>query len=451
MYATTSTTALTINTGTQNLTVGTGLSYTVGQPVIIANSGTEYMTGVVSSYNSGTGAMVASISNIVGSGTYSSWTVNLNAAAGPAGATGPTGPTGSTGLSGDKYQTTSTTSLTIGLGTQTLTVATGLNYSLQQSVIVAYDSINFMIGQVVSYTSGTGVLVLSVTDVGGSGTYSSWSVNLDGAQGVAGPTGPTGAASTVAGPTGPTGAAGSVGPAGATGPTGPTGANGANGATGPTGPTGTNGANGPTGPQGVQGIQGVPGATGPTGPTGTNGTVGPTGPTGAQGDIGPTGPTGTAGTTGPTGPTGAASTVAGPTGPTGSTGPTGPMSIPANATYIRSSFTATSGQTTFVAGYTPPYIEVYVNGVLLNAADYTATDGSTIILNVGASANDIVETIAYNITQTYNLANAITINATTVSSNAVINSGQNGFSVGPISLSNNVTVTIAAGQRWVII
>jgi len=45
-------------------------------------------------------------------------------------------------------------------------------------VIIAYDSINFMTGEVQSYNSGTGALVVDVNDTNGSGTYSAWDVNL---------------------------------------------------------------------------------------------------------------------------------------------------------------------------------------------------------------------------------------------------------------------------------
>lgn len=45
---------------------------------------------------------------------------------------------------------------------------------------------------VVSYTSGTNTLVVDVKDVVGSGTFTSWSVNLDGATGVQGTTGTQG-------------------------------------------------------------------------------------------------------------------------------------------------------------------------------------------------------------------------------------------------------------------
>lgn len=99
--------------------------------------------------------------------------------------------------------------------------------------------------------------------------------------------------------------------------------------------------------------------------------------------VGPTG------VTGPTGSTG----LTGPTGPTGAVGPTGAA---LNATYVRTSFTATAGQTTFTTAYTVGFVEVYVNGVFLNGTDYTATNGTSVVLTVAALAGDIVETIAYN-------------------------------------------------------
>ena len=47
--------------------------------------------------------------------------------------------------------------------------------------------------------------------------------------------------------------------------------------------------------------------------------------------------------------------------------------------------------------------------------------------------------------------NGIQINGTTVSTSITIATGTNGFSVGPITTNSGVTVTVASGQRWVII
>lgn len=59
-------------------------------------------------------------------------------------------------------------------------------------------------------------------------------------------------------------------------------------------------------------------------------------------------------------------------------------------------FTATAGQTTFTPpSYTAGYINVYRNGVRLGSADYTATNGTTVVLASGATAGDIVTVESY--------------------------------------------------------
>jgi len=76
-------------------------------------------------------------------------------------------------------------------------------------------------------------------------------------------------------------------------------------------------------------------------------------------------------------------------------------------TYTRQSFTATAGQTVFTvtAGYTTGYLQVYLNGVLLNnASDYTASNGTSITLASGASVNDIVEAFSYTVTLVNNVS-----------------------------------------------
>lgn len=46
---------------------------------------------------------------------------------------------------------------------------------------------------------------------------------------------------------------------------------------------------------------------------------------------------------------------------------------------------------------------------------------------------------------------AIIVNTTTASESYTFPSGTNGFSVGPITISDGVAVTVASGQRWVVI
>jgi len=84
---------------------------------------------------------------------------------------------------GDRYTTTSTTSLTISNGTKTLTIGTGLSYTSQQEINIAYDASHHMHATVTSYNPTTGVMVADVHKKTGSGTYASWTVNLSGAAG----------------------------------------------------------------------------------------------------------------------------------------------------------------------------------------------------------------------------------------------------------------------------
>ena len=171
----------------------------------------------------------------------------------------PTGATGAQGVAGDKYQTVSSSSLTIGTGSKSLTVGTGLAWTTNQGVVISLSTSNYMVGTVTSYNSSTGAMVANVDTIVGSGSGSSWTVNLDGASG---PQGQTGTAATVSVGSTTTGAAGSSASVSNSGSSSaavlnftiPTGATGATGSTGATGATGSTGATGAQGSQGVQGF-----------------------------------------------------------------------------------------------------------------------------------------------------------------------------------------------------
>jgi len=63
-----------------------------------------------------------------------------------------------------------------------------------------------------------------------------------------------------------------------------------------------------------------------------------------------------------------------------------------NETY----FTATAGQTTFNTSYTANYIQCFVNGIkLINTQDFTATNGTSVILSEACVAGDIVEFVKF--------------------------------------------------------
>ena len=67
------------------------------------------------------------------------------------------------------------------------------------------------------------------------------------------------------------------------------------------------------------------------------------------------------------------------------------------ATQTRDTFTATASQTSFAtSGYTVGMLDVYLNGIKLASADFTATNGSDVVLASGASTGDIVEVVSFS-------------------------------------------------------
>jgi hypothetical protein len=80
----------------------------------------------------------------------------------------------------DRYKTTSTTSNSVSNGSKSFTIGTNLSYIPLQEILVVYDASNHMQGEVTSYNSSTGALVVEIKNHTGSGTYTAWVLNLDG-------------------------------------------------------------------------------------------------------------------------------------------------------------------------------------------------------------------------------------------------------------------------------
>lgn len=77
------------------------------------------------------------------------------------------------------------------------------------------------------------------------------------------------------------------------------------------------------------------------------------------------------------------------------------------ATQTRQAFTATASQTSFAtAGFTPQFVDVYLNGIKLAAEDYVAENGSDIVLTTGAALDDTLEVVAYTAFEVGNAATA---------------------------------------------
>jgi hypothetical protein len=95
-----STSSIAIGTGSKVFTVASGLSYSAGQPLRIYYDAVDYMYGTISSYSGTT--LTVNVTTVVGSGTYSSWTIDYMYAGGGAGG-GGAGPLGGAGGGGAAF------------------------------------------------------------------------------------------------------------------------------------------------------------------------------------------------------------------------------------------------------------------------------------------------------------------------------------------------------------
>ncbi len=171
------------------------------------SNGTNGTNGTAATIAAGTTTTLSpgSSASVTNSGSSSAATFDFGIPAGQTGATGATGAPGvgvpvggstaqalvkasganydttwSTIVSGDRYLTTSTTSNSVSNGNKTFTIGTGLSYTPTQNITISYDAANHMHGEVLTYDSGTGVLTVDINHKTGSGTYTSWVVNVGG-------------------------------------------------------------------------------------------------------------------------------------------------------------------------------------------------------------------------------------------------------------------------------
>lgn len=132
-------------------------------------------------------------------------------------------------------------------------------------------------------------------------------------------------------------------------------------------------------------------------------------------------------------------------------------------------FTATSGQTTFVTtGYTNKVVHVYLNGVkLVVGTDYTASASPNVVLTSGANSGDEVQVVKYgsfDVANTYTQAEVNALvdtagakndifweNSQTVATSYTITNGKNAMSAGPITIASGVTVTVGSGETWTVV
>jgi hypothetical protein len=254
--ATTSAVTLTPTEGGSitGLTVDTGLSYIVGNSVVVVSSSnaTNRFEATVQAYTAGSGALdLAGITNIEGTfGSAVVYNVNLDGIDGPTGATGATGPITYYIFDGGIATTSFVEGPAFNAGGAGITGNTGpsgaynganIVLQLRHDLATAWTTVNpvLAMGEMGLETDtqlfkiGDGTTAWNALAYGGL----KGDTGPTGTTGAVGSTGATGAASSV---TGPTGDAGTPGAMGDTGPTGPTGAE--SSVTGPTGGTGEGGS-----------------------------------------------------------------------------------------------------------------------------------------------------------------------------------------------------------------
>jgi hypothetical protein len=71
-------------------------------------------------------------------------------------------------------------------------------------------------------------------------------------------------------------------------------------------------------------------------------------------------------------------------------------------------FTATAAQTTFTPpSFTPGFVNVYRNGVLLGSADYVASSGTAVVLNAAATLGDLVTVESFLVSSILNVTSSV--------------------------------------------
>lgn len=139
---------------------------------------------------------------------------------------------------------------------------------------------------------------------------------------------------------------------------------------------------------------------------------------------------------------------------------TGTVTLLGASTGYQSFSAIGNGNTTYytIAGQTGSEWEVGIgtytsSGTTLARTTVIASSNSGSLVNFSAGTKDVF--VTYPAEYTANAIGggigAVLLNADTVTVSGTIATGQNGFSVGPLTINSGVTLTVASGQRHVII
>ncbi len=99
---------------------------------------------------------------------------------------------------------------------------------------------------------------------------------------------------------------------------------------------------------------------------------------------------------------------------------------------------------------------VFIDGVRQNTLGYAVINGQLVFDTAPPSGTNNIEVVYLGgrvVTNPYLSADTqgiIRINANTITENCTITTGYNGSSAGPLTIANNVVVTIANNSTWTI-
>ena len=141
------------------------------------------------------------------------------------------------------------------------------------------------------------------------------------------------------------------------------------------------------------------------------------------------------------------------------------------ATQTRQSFIATASQTTFnTAGYTAGFVDVYMNGIhLVDGTDFTATNGSDVVLTTGAAADDVIDVVMHTaidevignggrykgergtLGNTASAGDIFRVHEQTLNTNVTVDATENALCAGPLTVASGVTLTVTTGGNLSIV
>ena len=93
----------------------------------------------------------------------------------------------------------------------------------------------------------------------------------------------------------------------------------------------------------------------------------------------------------------------------------------------------------------------YSGNVSLARTTILSSSNAGAVANFTAGTKDVFVTQPSEVTAIGGSNQAILVNQTTATANYTIAAGTNGFSVGPITTANGISITVASGQQWVVI